>query len=461
MKERQRAAKIVRRWLTFCLLLLLSRAWAAAGDSSCPAEQNEALGNIVSHCADQAAETLCFGHPTVSALQRELTSDAPNFTQPGDTMSIAGVDWLSVSTEDRSWGLARAIFPAYAYDSLEAEETALLAFGNVALFFSAPVNLPSPLHDVEVAASRGAYLRAEPSLAADIVKPISVRAKVKAIGTSLNRNWLRVYAAPDMLGWMSREVLTEPAERLPVSESDADTVPLWLPWQSFDFRSGIGDAPCADAPESGILLQTPKFIPPRQFLINGIRLRLSGSAWLQATLSSGTRIRVLDGLGHVRAADIEQEVKSGFGTSVPLVMRDDDGWLMPAEAPSEPAAYDYHAMLNLPVGALIYPSRIRLDVYTVAEPVPAGGGNPLEGLSGTDDCAISAGLEGANIRSRPDPEAPIIAVMAYRESAKPIARGIGADGLPWWKLADSVWIRIDVTAFAGNCGAIPLLRPGS
>lgn len=438
------------------LIVLLICGFALAQADLCPVLQNEALSNIAAHCAEQQDGTLCFGHPTLAVMPRLSIPAAPSLQQPGDSMPITGIDWLSVSTEDKTWGVARAVFPAYPYDSLEAEPSALLAFGNVAIFFLEPLDVPSPLIDVAVTASRGAYLRAEPSTDADIVKPIPVRSKVKAIAASPNRNWLRVYAAPDMPGWMSREVLTEPAESLPVAGAESALIPLWLPWQAFDFHSDIDDAPCAEAPESGILLQTPKFIAPRQFSINGIRLRLSGSAWLQTTMTSGTHIRVLDGLAHVRAAGVEQEVKSGFMTKIALAMSD-DGRLTPAEAPTEPLAYDYHALLRLPLHALIYDSRVRLDVYTVAEPAPAGGGSPLDGLSATDDCAISARLDGANLRSQPDPEAPVIAVMAYRESAKPVARAIGVDQLPWWKLADHVWIRINVTAFAGNCSEIPLI----
>ena len=72
--------------------------------------------------------------------------------------------------------------------------------------------------------------------------------------------------------------------------------PLWLPWQRFDFRSGMGDAPCPGAPASGILLQTPKSVAPRQFLINGARvIALSGTAWLQAQISGGMRLHTIDG----------------------------------------------------------------------------------------------------------------------------------------------------------------------
>ena len=132
---------------------------------------------------------------------------------------------------------------------------------------------------------------------------------------------------------------------------------------------------------------------------------------------------------------------------------------MPADVPSEPSSYNYHSLINLPIHLMIYETRVGLDVYSVVSPVPAGGGNPLEPLSAADICTISAQLSGANIRSRPEPDAPIIAVMAYRESAKPVARGIGTDRLPWWKLANSVWIRVDATVSGGNCNDVPLILP--
>lgn len=448
----------MRHWLLALSITCLCST-VAAQEPSCPAAQNDAFDNIINHCAEQEPGSLCFGHETVSVVKRANAPQTQELRQPGDTMPINAIDWLSVSTEDHSYGAARAVFPAYPYDGLEAEPSALLAYGNVALFLPAP-HLQPPLQDLAVAASRGAYLRAEPNTDSDIVKPIPVRVTVKVIGASSNLNWLRIYAAPDIIGWMSREVLTEPEQALPLLAAETDIVPLWLPWQAFDFRSGIADAPCADAPESGILLQTPKFISPRQFIVNGIRLRLSGSAWLQAQANSGTLIHVLDGLANVRANGVEHEVKSGFMTTVPLDTADGSG-LTPADAPTEPVAYDYHALLNLPVHALIYDSRIRLNVYTVADPVPADGGNPLESLSPDDTCTISAGLDGANLRAHPDPQAPIIAVMAYRVSAKPIARSIGVDQLPWWKLADSVWIRINVTVFQGDCNKVPLLPVAS
>ncbi len=447
------------RWLVALLIVLLSTI-ASAQETTCPAMQDQALANIAAHCAEQEPGTLCLGHDTVTAVHQPPPPANASMQQPGDTISMESIDWLSISTEDQTWGAARAVFPAYAGDSFDLQTSALLAFGNVALFFPAPAELPSPLVDLEVTAARGAYLRALPNIDSRIVSPLAIRTKLKAIGASPNGNWRLVYGAPDLRGWMSEEVVTEAAGDLPVMASDTDTVPLWQPWQIFDFHSGIDDASCADSLESGILLQAPNFIAPRYFAINGIRVLLSGAAWLQAQVNSGTRISVIDGTARVSAMDVTYVVKRGFQTSVALELTDDHK-LIPAGSPIAPAAYDYQHLLSLPIHALLYPSRVSIDVYAVATPVPAGGGSPLTYISSDDPCRISAGLDGANIRSRPDPEAPIIAVMAYRESAEPVSRGIGVDRLPWWKLANSVWIRIDATVFGGNCNDVPLILPGN
>ena len=51
--------------------------------------------------------------------------------------------------------------------------------------------------------------------------------------------------------------------------------------------------------------------------------------------------------------------------------------------------------------------------------------------------------------------------MAFRESAEPLARGIGVDSLPWWKLGERIWVRVDATVSAGNCNALPLINAAS
>ena len=443
--------------LAALVLILMSIATAVAQESACPALQGAAFENIVESCAEQEAGTLCLGQATVSPVYRGPSQSAAVLDAPGDSVSIAEIDWLSISSEDKTWGAARALFPAYSSDDLEARDAALLAFGNVALSLPKAMKPPATLADVQVTAAQGANLRALPSIDARVVAQLTVSRKLKAMARYRGGGWLYVYASPELRGWISQSVVSTPIERLPTLEAGGDTVPLWLPWHRFDFRSGLADASCEGAPESGILLQTIKSAPPRQFVINGARLLLSGTVWLQAQVSNGMFVHLLDGRGWLSAPAGEVALGSGMFSAV-VLEQTDDGALKPGSAPSEPAAYTYHELSGLPIHALPFETRVSLHRYAVVAPAPADGGSPLEDLASDAPCKFSATRSGANIRSRPDPEAPIIAVMAYRESAEPIARAIGVDSKPWWKLADQIWVRVDASVAGGNCNDLPLIR---
>ena len=192
-------------------------------------------------------------------------------------------------------------------------------------------------------------------------------------------------------------------------------------------------------------------------MINGARLLLSGTAWLQAQVSSGMWVHVLDGRGWLSAAGSEVVLSGGNYSRIALAQTA-DGALTPADPPTEPEAYTYQELSILPMQALPNEARVGLYLYAVVAPAPADGGSPLADMEADAPCKFSAVSSGANIRSRPDPQAPIIAVMAYRESAEPIARGIGVDSRPWWKLADQIWVRVDATVSGGSCNDLLLLR---
>ena len=433
--------------------LLLGNVFAQPG--ACPARQALALANLLEHCAEQGLGAVCLGNATVTPVYRQSAVDTSGLDKAGDTSAIADIDWLSVSSEDQTWGLARALFPAYPSDGFERADVALLAIGNVALFLPEAVQPPLRLVDINVTAAQGANLRAQPSTEAPIIAQLEVSRGLKALGTLRGGAWLLIYPTPNLPGWISQSVVSEPAADLPTLEADSASAPIWLPWQRFDFRSGLDDAPCAGAPESGILLQSAKSTAPRHFEINGARLLLQGTAWLQAQASQGLFVHILDGRARVSTAAGEAALRSGEFTQL-VIERAANGDLA-AGAPATPRAYDYQAVSSLPIQALPSKTRIALDHYTLVERAPASGGSPLEALGAEARCKFSALQAGANMRSRPDPEAPIIAVMAHRESALPIARGIGADNRPWWKLAERIWVRVDATVSRGRCSDIPLL----
>ena len=445
------------RWFSLLTVWLLASSLAAQ-ESACAALQNDAWANIAAYCAEQMPTSLCYGHPTVSVvLRQDHQSERGRFSRPGDQIALTGMDWFSTSSEADSWGTARALFDAYPPDNLNVQAAAMVFFGDVAVFLPEPQSIPAPLLDVEVAAQRGAKLRTSPTTSARAIRTASHKTPLKAIGRSQDQRWVQVYADPTTVAWVSGSLLAGDVSGLPVLSSDATEVPLWLPLQSFGFHSGFGDAPCDGLPPSGLLLQTSKDADPLRFEINGARLYLSGAAFLQAQITTGMLVHILDGGAVVEALDGEVEVRSGSVSRVSLD-RDEDGALFPIESPSAPIPYDYHSLLDLPIDLLLHPVRIGLDVYSLVSPRPRDGGSPIAGMALDAPCTFTTGQSGAYIRSQPDPKAAIVGVLGYRESAQPLARAIGGDGLPWWKLAENVWIQINATVTGGDCNSVPFIE---
>ena len=431
----------------------------AAQELACPAAAADIWTSLADGCEEQMIGSLCYGHPTVSAVfqqnQGENQGEDVRFLLRGDRIPLTDIDWFSVSSEAGAWGAARALFHAYPADGLDARTAAMIFFGDLALFLPPPTDRPTRLLDVEVRAAAGANFRAQPTETAQVIRVLAYEAPLKAIGR--HQDWARVYADPTTAAWVSQSLLSGDISGLPLLPDDPPPVsPLWLPLQNFDFHSGLDDAPCGELPASGILVQTSTDAAPRRFEINGTRLYLNGTAFLQAQIQTGLLAHVLAGEARLEALDGEVILNPGDVSRVPLG-RDDTGARFPTESPTAPQAYDYHRLLRLPLDLLPRPARVGLDVYALVSRRPADGSSPIAGMALDDPCAFTTGQSGANIRVRPDPEALIIGAMCYRESAQPAARAIGSDGLPWWQLAESVWIRIDATVTGGDCRAVPFI----
>ena len=441
------------------LIFTLFAALSAAQEDQCTAAVNAARSNILAHCAEQVAGTLCFGNPTVAVKNKPgaQSNAGQRFSRPGDLADLGSAELFSTSSEARTWGVARAVFQAFPADSLAAEISNLLLIGDVAVFVPPAVIAPSGLVEVEVTAALGANLRVEPYTEARVIRPAAQRTRLWALRRSEDGEWIQAYINPVQLAWVSESLVAGAVDELDTALPANAGAPLWLTLQAFDFGSGLDHAPCDSAPDSGIILQTPKYAAPRRFVINGAQLRLNGTVYMQAVARVGMWVYVLDGEAQITIADVATAIAGGAYIRIPLGF-DADGKIAPTGAPAPAAAYDYDRMLRLPLDVLLYPTRVGLDAYTVIDRRPSGGASPLADLALDAPCKISTGTFGARIRSRPDPDAPVIALMGYHESADPMARAIGADNLPWWKLGESIWIRIDATDFAGNCSAVPLIR---
>ncbi len=128
------------------------------------------------------------------------------------------------------------------------------------------------------------------------------------------------------------------------------------PMQAFYFESGITQTSCEQAPQDGILIQTPKGIGQINLRANDVDIRLGSTAFLQAQPNGSLTISVVEGEGQVTALGKTVDVPAGTQVLVPMA---DD--LTPAGAPGDAQPYDTALVAPLPV-------RLLPEQITIAPP---------------------------------------------------------------------------------------------
>jgi hypothetical protein len=121
--------------------------------------------------------------------------------------------------------------------------------------------------------------------------------------------------------------------------SDSELAPM----QAFYFKSGGGDAPCAEAPDSGILVQTPEGARKIEFTVNEVNVTLGSTAYLQAQAGGVMTASVVEGEATVTADGVTVTVPAGNQVTVPL-----DAQGVADDPPSDPQPYDATKMAVLP-----------------------------------------------------------------------------------------------------------------
>lgn len=127
------------------------------------------------------------------------------------------------------------------------------------------------------------------------------------------------------------------------------------PMQAFYFSSGVGEPACQEAPQDGILIQTPEGVAEIALNINGVNVQLGSTAYIQAAApdedaeeTEGTlAINLLEGGALVEFDGVEQTVPAGMRVTVPI-----GADLLATGAPSDPEPYEVSTFGALPTRLL-------------------------------------------------------------------------------------------------------------
>ncbi len=127
------------------------------------------------------------------------------------------------------------------------------------------------------------------------------------------------------------------------------------PMQAFSLRTGAGDAACDEAPESGLLVQTPEGVEEVAFNINGVDVQMGSTVLFQTDSDNSMSVSTLEGAAFVGAQDGTQFIVPGSWVNIAL---DENG--RASAAPGLPESYERRTRLLAALPLRILQRRIEI-----------------------------------------------------------------------------------------------------
>lgn len=377
------------RYLVWVALCLLSVAVAAAQELTCPDIVQQALAATDAACSDVGRNQACYGNINLEAIPQEGISF--EFSQPGDLVDVAGVQTLALSPLDEQaaiWGVAVMKVQANLPDTLPGQNVTFLLFGDVEITNAVT---PGGVEDVadapagvtlDVTVNSVAPLMASLTDMSQMPEMLDAGTTAIANGREFTGQMVHIQLEDGRSGWtliamvdIDGDISTLPEIDLmsEITGEVAPSEPELNPMQAFYFKSGLNDAPCAEAPDSGILIQTPEGQGKISLTVNGAEIQLGSTAYVQAQPGEDMTVSVVEGQGIVTADGETVVVPAGMMTTLPL-----DENLEADGPPTEPEPYDDSRLGVLPVNSLP-------RTFTIAPPLEAVEvvpGEPITPLAG-------------------------------------------------------------------------------
>ncbi len=369
-----------------------SQGAVSAQGVSCPAIVQSAWDNVDTLCLATGRNEACYGHALLNA-EPQPGIGRLEFEEEGHIVNVVDLQSLRLSTMDLAsgyWGVALMRIQANLPAAID-KNVSLLLFGDVEI---ANPYAPVPMLEVQNKSfNTWINARYRPTTQAPIVGTIGPDTIVWANGRLPDSSWLRVELPENGgIGWINSGWVYAPLLE-PVNTGDdlailAEVDPFstyYGPMQAFYFTSGTTDAPCEEAPNSGLLIQTPEGVAEITLLINEVDIQLGSTVFFQAQPGGEMTVSVVEGHATVTAAGVTHTAVAGTQISIPLSA---DG--KPAGPPSQPRGYDMKQVRGLPVDhmerevvvAAPLSEEEVLTVIAAQEAAIASGGTVASGGSG-------------------------------------------------------------------------------
>lgn len=335
-------------------------------DEGCPVLVEQALDLTKRNCEVVGNNQICYGHSTLEAAARP-NDETFKFDEPGDVEDVIQMQSLRLSGMDvaqQLWGVILMQVQAGLKLS-DQENVTFVVFGDTEL--QAPLNL------LETSTLSASEIYRYPDASAEIVGSVDADQVIQANGVFEDGEWIRVQLSEDSLitGWMPIEQTTVKGDIAlleTVTQEDLEN-PLanFGPMQAFYFESGVDDAPCNEAPNSGLMIQTPEGAANVTLWIDEVIIELNATAFVQASADGSLIVNVIEGTADVTANGESQTAIAGTQVRVAL-----DESLGAVGVPSVAQPFDPEDLQSLPVDLL--PETVEIpEPETITIGVPTAG----------------------------------------------------------------------------------------
>ena len=434
------------------LICVVSASSILSQDAACSSAIALALPRAHAACAGIERNQVCYGNGNIETNFQTGTVETA-FDTPGHKADIASLVNLHLHSTDETLSMAQLDIQANLTQTDAGRNVTLLLFGDVEIRNNVP-----PLPEIPVTTTGNLNIRALPNLDADIIQQLTLRETIIANGRTEDNNWLRVtITETGQLGWIAGEGITanETIDILDIATTDT---PLYQPFQIFTLHTGSNDAPCSTMPESGLVIQTPNDFSEVELTINGVKVQMTATTFVQAESDDLMEISVLDGWAEATAFDTTQRIPAGTYTQIAL-----DSHQGATTPPEEAQPYDFESLAVLPTNNL--PNRIVIAAPLAQEEIAAilaEAAAPIvtampDSTMGTSTVCRRAASQDIALTAGPGTFYETIGQLSRGGLVVPIYQIEDADGNIWWQLRNSQWLPANLIVSSGECDEVPII----
>ncbi len=347
---------------------------APALSRACPAQVAAAFNATRLICENLQDGQACLGNGIAETTAR---TEGAALAQPADRRALTDFTSLRLRTLDTENGLLTVVAarPRMLTVNNQLVNVLMIAFGDVTVTDDADVvQEVAGQRTGRVIADFGLNIRRRPDGGADLLWQLRPGESVTVTGRLADRSWVRViipngFGTP---GWVYAPYLEIAGGIETVPVVDVNTpAPTPVPQQTPEFTnmqallvsSRDVDPSCVDAPNSGLLLQSPDGLTSRvRTRINKVIVEFNGTLFIRSQPNGNFSAIVLEGEARFIADGFRSEVVPGFEVIVSM-----DGQSQAISAPV-PDTYDANLVRNLPVSLL--GRLVALPTLDLPEPTP-------------------------------------------------------------------------------------------